>query len=1232
MAMIDGVDDDDGFDWVEAVALIDAACNNNNNKSGNTNNKPPPTTSSSSSSCCRQSTLDRFVVSKPTSNHEEILSDDLVGNDQSIDPETAKTWIYPEHPSVRDYQVSITKTALFENTLVSLPTGLGKTLIAAVIMYNYYRWFPKGKIVFAAPSRPLVMQQIEACHNIVDIKQKHAVDLTGQTSPSLRASLWKDKQVFYVTPQVLEKDIQSGTCPVKQLVCLVIDEAHRASGNHSYCVAVRKLMAVPVHLRILALTATPGTNLKTVQQVINNLQISRLEYRSDNDPDVIHYVHTRKIELIQVQMGKDATDANKLLMDVIHVHVKKLNNFGILPKRDPQTLSPVDFLRSKENFHKFPPQNLDPMKYSEVEASLTVLITLYHIRKLLSSHGIRPAYDMLEEKLKQGHFARLFSRNETIHKAKLIMQQNLSHGVHSPKFSKMLEILIEHFKKQDPQKSRVIIFSHFRESVRGIMSSLATIGEHVKATEFVGQSSGKTSKGQSQKVQQAVLQKFRAGGYNVIVATSIAEEGLDIMEVDLVICFDANISPIRMIQRMGRTGRKSEGRVVVLACEGAELSGYKSKQAKGKAVSKQMSNPKCFSFHPSLRMVPHVYKPEKKLVKFSIEEFVPRGKKVKEDDAVLMPEYKLKLTDVETDLLEKYFDPAKQDNWIPSLIAFPHFQAYPSCAYKIAHSTRTAMLIDSMQHLQGLSFNGLDDEITEECFKVETDNVAEDDVARKEPETDTSSFMGITKTKEKHHSFLFGSEFTAVDSNNNILILSVPVFPLKVFSPTKSSFPHSSSSPLKASSEEHAEVPMDEHENDVIVTSLHEEICKAEVIGTVIPNVVDDDSHSVEAVDLSPRLTNLLLSGVVPESPVHKCTSNKDKDCYTTPDHDTNFIHLVQTKNDEAVNETTPNKEVGISKINLPNNSIEKFALGSKRVGEMQTPVTNLSNKSYSKDWLLSSGEKSISQPKKKLKRLRKFCDIKSGKEEIVGRSSVSYRSCAPSGHASRGRRKLLNDDARVFIDDEAEASSEASDDEVENGEDSYCGSFIDDRINPTMAATQAETGQVDMMAIYRRSLLTQSPIVDFSPDNTIPTYDESAAGTTNASNGNSSSSLSAHLNNNNNTKRLSSDIVVIPSTSGPADDTKRRKLSFSKGGCGSLPVCNLEKEIFLKLKGDARKEMTWQVDEFDDDDDEFYKGIDLDALEEQASKQLRSRSNLSSDKPKIQDDFLDLPSFDLGI
>ncbi|KAJ6878419.1 hypothetical protein NC651_030994 [Populus alba x Populus x berolinensis] len=290
------------------------------------------------------------------------------------------------HVPLRDYQLAITKTVLFTNTVVALPTGLGKTLTPAVVIYNYFRWFPddlmegyglgkksSGKIVFAAPSRPLVMQQIEACHNIVG------------------------------TPQFSHSEQISGTCLAKHLVCLVMDEAHRASGNYSYCVAIRELLAIPVQLRILALTATPGSKQPAVQHIIDNLQISALEYRSESDPDVIPYVDDRKIELIE--------------------------------------LSPPDLLNSRDKFRRPPPLDLPLNRYGEIEACFGGLITPHHIRKLLSSHGIRLAYEMLEEKRKQWSFARLMSKNEDIRKIKLLMQQSLSHGAPSPKLSKMLEKL-----------------------------------------------------------------------------------------------------------------------------------------------------------------------------------------------------------------------------------------------------------------------------------------------------------------------------------------------------------------------------------------------------------------------------------------------------------------------------------------------------------------------------------------------------------------------------------------------------------------------------------------------------------------------------------------------------------------------------------------------------------------------------------------------------------------------
>ncbi|KAL5973593.1 hypothetical protein ACLOJK_030246 [Asimina triloba] len=464
------------FDWEAAVREIDVACQgaastSNTEIIGNSEafmdlvcDRAPP---KFKKPChARQSTLDALVRTyrkqqagscKLGSNGGSVSyggDDDgsMGAEDESvsanIDLEAAKTWIYPVNVPMRDYQLSITKTALFSNTLVSLPTGLGKTLIAAVVMYNYFRWFPEGKIVFTAPSRPLVMQQIEACHNIVGIPQEWTIDMTGQMNPSKRSYCWKSKRVFFVTPQVLEKDIQSGTCLVKQVVCLVIDEAHRATGNYSYCVAVRELMAALVQLRILALTATPGSKQVSIQNVIDNLRISTLEYRSDTHHDVIPYIHNRRLELVKVTMGEEAVKINDLLLEVIQPFVMRLYAVGVLYKRDIATV---------DKFRQAPPTSLPQAKYGEIEGCFGVLITLYHIRKLLSSHGIRPAYEMLEEKLQQGSFARFMMCNS-------IEVKKLTNHIY--------------------QCRNLLAFI-----APDIMDTLSNLGDFVKATQFIGQSS-----------------------------------------------------------------------------------------------------------------------------------------------------------------------------------------------------------------------------------------------------------------------------------------------------------------------------------------------------------------------------------------------------------------------------------------------------------------------------------------------------------------------------------------------------------------------------------------------------------------------------------------------------------------------------------------------------------------------------------------------------------------------
>lgn len=140
------------------------------------------------------------------------------------DSQAICTWIYPTNYPVRLYQFNIVKKSLFRNTLVCLPTGLGKTFIAAVVMYNYWRWFPHSKLVFMAPTKPLVAQQIEACYRITGIPREETAEMTGAQSPDDRALTWAKKRVFFLTPQVMQSDLQRGTCSASEIVCIVVDE------------------------------------------------------------------------------------------------------------------------------------------------------------------------------------------------------------------------------------------------------------------------------------------------------------------------------------------------------------------------------------------------------------------------------------------------------------------------------------------------------------------------------------------------------------------------------------------------------------------------------------------------------------------------------------------------------------------------------------------------------------------------------------------------------------------------------------------------------------------------------------------------------------------------------------------------------------------------------------------------------------------------------------------------
>jgi Fanconi anemia group M protein len=491
-----------------------------------------------------------------------------------IDPVAALTYVYPAQREQRKYQLSITRKALFTNTLVCLPTGLGKTLIAAVLMYNYYRWFPKGKVVFLAPTRPLVQQQAEACRLSLGIPRGDMCELTGSSrkdGDGRRGGLWAAHRVFFATPQTFANDLRDGVCPAASIVALVLDEAHRATGQYAYVTAVRHLTDAGVRFRLLALSATPGTTGDAVQSVLRNLHIGAVEYRSEEDADVAPYTFRRQVDLRVVHPTATMRDLEAAYSDGFRPMVEELGRMGVIHNAyDAQALlvSPFAFITARKALLANETlQGVLGPRVGRAHFLLTACGLLARGLQQLQSEGIKAALDYIL--MRKEDFDKVNS--PALNKVLRDLQSAAAGGEsHAPKLAELVKVLREHFTAaasgagpggEASASTRAIVFTSARESVRHIieeLKELSTCG--VAASEFVGQgdsnakgSGRERKKGQTQAEQTAILAKFRKGELNVIVATCIGEEGLDVPQVDLVVFMDA-VGIIRLVQRMGRTG------------------------------------------------------------------------------------------------------------------------------------------------------------------------------------------------------------------------------------------------------------------------------------------------------------------------------------------------------------------------------------------------------------------------------------------------------------------------------------------------------------------------------------------------------------------------------------------------------------------------------------------------------------------------------------------------------
>lgn len=462
----------------------------------------------------------------------------------------------------RLYQESIFSSAVSANTLVVLPTGLGKTAIAILMVAQRLALYPNSKVIILAPTKPLVQQHEQTFRKHLNLPAEDFTVFTGNLGPDKRHAAWQTARIIFSTPQSIENDLLTRSVTLDNVSLLVFDEAHRATGDYAYTYIAKQYLSYSKYQRILALTASPGSTQEVIDDIIKNLGVENIELRTPEDPDVKPYVQDVNLEYVTTPLPQGFIEIKKLLEKI---YTKRLDTLQTLGYAKNQDFSKGGLLALQSKLHG---QVASGEKDFNILKSISIAaeaLKVSHALELLESQGLVPLETYFRELIRQGEQGKS--------KAAVNLAQDPDMKLASYKTITLIENDNEHPKLECVRKiiselkkgEKAIIFSNYRGTGVTIKKVLDDL--KIESRVFVGQAK-KGESGMSQKEQKETIAEFREGLFPVLIATSVGEEGLDIPTVDLVLFYEPVPSGIRSIQRRGRTARHSTGRVIVLISEG----------------------------------------------------------------------------------------------------------------------------------------------------------------------------------------------------------------------------------------------------------------------------------------------------------------------------------------------------------------------------------------------------------------------------------------------------------------------------------------------------------------------------------------------------------------------------------------------------------------------------------------------------------------------------------------
>lgn len=496
--------------------------------------------------------------------------------------------VFVDHPLIvhksieeREYQRALADACLSASTLVVLPTGMGKTVIALLVIAEVLAR-NKGKVLLLAPTKPLVEQHALFLKDKL-VGKKVAV-LTGEVDPEEREAEWVQNDVIASTPQVIANDLRSERIALREVRLIIFDEAHRGVGNYAYVPIAQEYMGQGL---VLGMTASPGSSMAKIKEVCGNLGIENIEVRSEADPDVASYVHDIHMDWVEVEVPAGMRKVAAELRKLFDRYIKELVTMGVMTTARPPS---VKYLLEV--------QRAIQMRLNKGEKSRSLYnalsvqaraIKVGHALELAETQGVTALTSYLA-KLKAeaasddgSKASRAVVASDEFQKVeRMVASLHMEH----PKISRVMGIVSNQI--QVKPDSRILVFTQYRDTCDMVTNYVSRI-DGARVTKLIGQSGRIGQKGLKQKEQIGVLQRFREGEFNVLVATSVGEEGLDVANTDLVVFYEPVPSEIRSIQRRGRTGRSRAGRVVVLVTVGTrDEASLNSSEKKEREMRKRL--------------------------------------------------------------------------------------------------------------------------------------------------------------------------------------------------------------------------------------------------------------------------------------------------------------------------------------------------------------------------------------------------------------------------------------------------------------------------------------------------------------------------------------------------------------------------------------------------------------------------------------------------------------------